>query len=113
MRVGPSYLATVGIWAVGVYALNAVVGVMVFGDPSVGGSRPESATACATVALLKPRSHAFHRLNDVQGHVDALSGRVHCRMHHGSAGQHSAGAQVSQGDHDAFNEVCAGLWGVA
>jgi multidrug transporter EmrE-like cation transporter len=54
MRIGPSYLATAGIWAVGVYALNAVVGVMVFGDPFGWRIAAGMATACATVALLMP-----------------------------------------------------------
>jgi multidrug transporter EmrE-like cation transporter len=41
MKIGPSYIGTVGIWAVGVYAANAVVGVIAFGDPFPGA--PSSA----------------------------------------------------------------------
>ena len=54
MKSGPSYIATVGVWAVAVYAGNALVGVMVFGDSfgwrTVGGI----IAACVTVVLLKP-----------------------------------------------------------
>src|SRR3954447_25233686 len=32
IKIGPSYIATVGVWAVGVYVANAVVGVMAFGE---------------------------------------------------------------------------------
>jgi multidrug transporter EmrE-like cation transporter len=41
MKIGPSYIGTVGIWTVGVYAANAVVGVIAFGDPFLGA--PSSA----------------------------------------------------------------------
>ncbi|MGH9884007.1 MAG: hypothetical protein ACREBE_00655 [bacterium] len=54
MKIGPSYLATVGIWAVGVYTMNAVLGVIVFGDPFGWRMAAGMATACATVVLLKP-----------------------------------------------------------
>ena len=54
MKIGPSYIATVGIWAVGVYAANAVVGVMVFGDPFSWRTVLGVTAACASVILLKP-----------------------------------------------------------
>jgi drug/metabolite transporter (DMT)-like permease len=55
MRIGPSYLATVGIWTVGVYATNAMVGVMVFGDPFGWRIAAGMVTACASVVLLNSR----------------------------------------------------------
>ncbi len=54
MKIGPSYIATVGIWAVGVYAANALVGVLVFGDPFSWRTIAGVAAACLTIALLKP-----------------------------------------------------------
>jgi multidrug transporter EmrE-like cation transporter len=54
MKIGPSYIATVGIWAVGVYAANAVVGVLAFGDPFGWRTLAGIVTACVTVFLLKP-----------------------------------------------------------
>ncbi|HEU5431593.1 MAG TPA: hypothetical protein VFU81_08020 [Thermomicrobiales bacterium] len=54
MKVGPSYLATVGIWAVGVYAANAVVGVVAFGDPFGVRTALGVVLACVTVVLLNP-----------------------------------------------------------
>jgi drug/metabolite transporter (DMT)-like permease len=54
MKIGPSYIATVGIWAVGVYAANAVVGVLAFGDPFSWRTVLGVAAACFTVVLLKP-----------------------------------------------------------
>jgi multidrug transporter EmrE-like cation transporter len=54
MKIGPSYVATVGIWAVGVYAANAVVGVLTFGDPFSWRMVLGVAAACVTVVLLKP-----------------------------------------------------------
>jgi drug/metabolite transporter (DMT)-like permease len=54
MKIGPSYIATVGIWAVGVYAANAVVGVLAFGDPFSWRTAAGIGAACATVMLLKP-----------------------------------------------------------
>ena len=54
IKIGPSYIATVGIWAVGVYAANAVVGVTVFGDPFSWRTVLGLSAACATVILLKP-----------------------------------------------------------
>jgi multidrug transporter EmrE-like cation transporter len=54
LQLGPSYIATVGIWAVGVYAANALVGALVFGDPWSWRTVLGIAAACAAVALLKP-----------------------------------------------------------
>jgi len=54
MKIGPSYIATVGIWAVGVYAANAVVRVMAFGDPFSWRTVLGVSAACATILLLKP-----------------------------------------------------------
>jgi multidrug transporter EmrE-like cation transporter len=54
MKSGPRYIATVGIWAVGVYAANAIVGVMAFGDPFSWRTVLGVGAACATVLLLKP-----------------------------------------------------------
>ncbi len=54
MRSGQSYLATVGIWAVGVYATNAIVGVALFGDTFTSRTALGIAAACLAVALLKP-----------------------------------------------------------
>ena len=54
MKIGPSYIGTVGIWAIGVCAANAVVGVLVFGDPFSWRTVLGVSAACATVLLLKP-----------------------------------------------------------
>src|SRR4051794_25638109 len=54
IKIGPSYVATVGIWAVGVYAANAVVGVLAFGDSFSWRTVLGVSAACATVVLLKP-----------------------------------------------------------
>jgi len=53
MKVGPSYIATVGVWAVGVYAANTLVGVWAFGDSFGYGTALGILTACITVVLLK------------------------------------------------------------
>jgi multidrug transporter EmrE-like cation transporter len=54
MKIGPSYIATVGVWAVGVYAANAIAGVLVFGDTFSWRTAVGIMTACVTVVLLKP-----------------------------------------------------------
>jgi hypothetical protein len=54
IRLGPSYIATVGLWAVGVYAANAAVGVLAFGDPFGMRTALGLIAACAAVVLLKP-----------------------------------------------------------
>lgn len=54
MRIGPSYIATVGIWAVGVYAANALVGIAAFGDAFSWRTVVGIAAACLTIVLLKP-----------------------------------------------------------
>jgi hypothetical protein len=54
MKSGPSYLVTVGVWAVGVYAVNAIVGVVVFGDAFGVRTGLGIAAACLAVMLLKP-----------------------------------------------------------
>jgi multidrug transporter EmrE-like cation transporter len=54
IKSGPSYIATVGIWAVGVYAANAIVGVTAFGDSFSWRTVLGVGAACATVLLLKP-----------------------------------------------------------
>lgn len=54
IRIGPSYIATVGIWAVGVYAANALVGIAAFGDAFSWRTVLGMAAACLTIALLKP-----------------------------------------------------------
>jgi multidrug transporter EmrE-like cation transporter len=54
IRSGPSYLATIGVWAVGVYAANAVVGVVAFGDAFGPRTALGLVAACVAVALLKP-----------------------------------------------------------
>jgi multidrug transporter EmrE-like cation transporter len=54
LQRGPSYIATIGIWAVGVYAANAVVGVLVFDDAFTFRTALGISTACVTVVLLKP-----------------------------------------------------------
>jgi drug/metabolite transporter (DMT)-like permease len=54
LRLGPSYIATVGIWAVGVYAANALVGALVFGDPWSWRTVLGIAAGCAAVVLLSP-----------------------------------------------------------
>ena len=54
MRSSQSYLATVGVWAVGVYATNVIVGVAVFGDDFNTRIALGVAAACLAVALLKP-----------------------------------------------------------
>ena len=54
LKLGPSYIATIGIWAVGVYAANAVVGVLAFGDSFEWRIVLGLVAAGATVVLLKP-----------------------------------------------------------
>jgi multidrug transporter EmrE-like cation transporter len=54
LKSGPSYFATVGVWAVGVYAANAIVGVAVFGDPFGSRTALGIAAACLAVVLLNP-----------------------------------------------------------
>lgn len=54
MKLGPSYMATVGIWAVGVYAANAVVGMLAFGDLWSWRTVFGMTAACVTVVMLKP-----------------------------------------------------------
>jgi multidrug transporter EmrE-like cation transporter len=54
LRAGPSYAATVGTWAVGVYAGNAVAGVMLFGDSASWRLAAGLAAAAVAVGLLKP-----------------------------------------------------------
>jgi hypothetical protein len=54
LRAGSSYIVTVGIWAVGVYAANALVGVFVFDDPFTVRTAAGVAAAGAAVVLLKP-----------------------------------------------------------
>jgi multidrug transporter EmrE-like cation transporter len=54
LQRGPSYIATIGIWAVGVYAANTVAGVLVFDDVFTYRTALGISTACATVVLLKP-----------------------------------------------------------
>jgi hypothetical protein len=54
MKIGPSYLATVGVWAVGVYTANAVVGVFAFSDPFSAKTAAGLLAAGFAVALLKP-----------------------------------------------------------
>jgi drug/metabolite transporter (DMT)-like permease len=54
MKIGPSYIATVGIWAVGIYAANAAVGVLAFGDPFSWRTAAGILAAGLTVVLLKP-----------------------------------------------------------
>ncbi len=54
MKIGPTYVATVGVWAVGVYAGNALVGVVAFGDPFGWRTVAGVGAACGAVVLLKP-----------------------------------------------------------
>ena len=54
MKIGPSYIATVGVWAVGVYAANALVGILVFGDSFSLRTVVGLLAACATIVLLNP-----------------------------------------------------------
>src|SRR4029079_8836059 len=54
LKAGPSYIATLGTWAVGVYALNTVAGVVAFHDPFTPRVALGMALACVTVVLLKP-----------------------------------------------------------
>ena len=54
LKIGPSYIATVCIWAVGVYAANAVVGVLAFGDRFGWRTAIGITAACVTVVMLKP-----------------------------------------------------------
>jgi hypothetical protein len=50
----PSYVATVGIWAVGVDAANTVIGMVAFGDPFGARTALGGVVARITVFLLKP-----------------------------------------------------------
>jgi multidrug transporter EmrE-like cation transporter len=54
VKTGPSYIATVGIWAAGVCAANAVVGIAAFGEPFGWRAATGVAMAGAAVVLLKP-----------------------------------------------------------
>jgi multidrug transporter EmrE-like cation transporter len=54
MKIGPSYIATVGVWAVGVYVANAVVGVMAFGDLFSWRTVVGMSAACVAVVMLGP-----------------------------------------------------------
>ena len=54
LQAGPSYIATVGIWAVGIYAVNAVLGFLAFGDTFSIRAALGIVLACVTVVLLKP-----------------------------------------------------------
>ena len=54
MKLGPSYIATVGVWAVGVYVANAIVGVVAFGDAFSWRTLAGVIAACVTVFLLRP-----------------------------------------------------------
>jgi multidrug transporter EmrE-like cation transporter len=54
IKLGPSYIATVGLWAVGVYAANAAVGILAFGEPFGVRTAIGVVAACAAVVLLRP-----------------------------------------------------------
>jgi multidrug transporter EmrE-like cation transporter len=54
IKIGPSFIAKIGIWAVGVYAANAMVGVLAFGDAFGWRTVAGIVAACVTVVLLKP-----------------------------------------------------------
>jgi multidrug transporter EmrE-like cation transporter len=54
LKSGPSYFATVGLWAVGVCAINALVGLAAFGDSFSVRTALGIVCGCLTVALLKP-----------------------------------------------------------
>jgi multidrug transporter EmrE-like cation transporter len=54
LKTGPSYIATVGIWAVGVYTINAVLGFLAFGDTFSIRAAIGIVLACVTVILLRP-----------------------------------------------------------
>jgi multidrug transporter EmrE-like cation transporter len=54
MKSGQSYLVTVGVWAVGIYTVNAIVGVLVFDDAFGARTALGIAAACLAVVLLKP-----------------------------------------------------------
>jgi multidrug transporter EmrE-like cation transporter len=54
LKIGPSYLASVGLWFVGAYVANAVAGVMAFNDPFTMKTAVGIATACVAVVLLTP-----------------------------------------------------------
>lgn len=54
LKLGPSYVATVGVWAVGVYAANALLGVVAFGEPFGVRTALGLVAACVAVVLLKP-----------------------------------------------------------
>jgi multidrug transporter EmrE-like cation transporter len=53
MRVGSSYLATVGVWVVGIFTGNAIVGIYAFGDRLNLRTALGIAAACLTVVLLR------------------------------------------------------------
>jgi hypothetical protein len=54
LKMGSSYLAMVRVWAVGVYAANALVGLLAFGDDFSYRTGLGLITGLATVVLLKP-----------------------------------------------------------
>ncbi len=54
IKLGPSYIATVGLWAVGVYATNALVGIVAFGEPFGVRTAIGVIAACTAVVLLRP-----------------------------------------------------------
>jgi multidrug transporter EmrE-like cation transporter len=53
LRAGPSYLATVGVWVVGILAGNALIGIVAFGDRLDLRTALGIAAACLTVLLLR------------------------------------------------------------
>jgi multidrug transporter EmrE-like cation transporter len=54
LQAGPSYIATIGIWAVGVFAVNAALGFLAFGDVFSFRAALGIVLACVTIVLLKP-----------------------------------------------------------
>jgi multidrug transporter EmrE-like cation transporter len=52
MKAVPSYIATAGGWAVGIYATSALVGALVFHEPFTTRTAIGIAAACLSLMLL-------------------------------------------------------------
>ena len=52
-KVSPSYLATIGIWFIGAYAANALLGIIAFDDTFTFRTAAGIAAAGLTVFLLR------------------------------------------------------------
>jgi hypothetical protein len=54
LKIGPSYIASVGAWFIGAYLANAIVGIVAFDDPFTTKTVAGIVIACIAVVLLTP-----------------------------------------------------------